>query len=203
MASHQETLVALFFKWLYIRLNSWKVQPLQNRQRELFKETGFIVTLTDRHSDQYVRDGGRIQQLCPIWIPLDKPLENSWREMRRIWPKAMNIESRPWPTNPYPTRRDSLDSHFPPRWPCLLLFLPPLSPQVTAPSPTSFLAYFSSPSRAFLTTGSVCLLLNQEPCPQGAAGLALSFPSDLSQQRALVKGSISPTPCKQKCVQTV
>lgn len=57
--------------------------------------------LIDQDSDQYIRDGGRIQQLCPVWIctlrlPLHKPLENSWRERMRIWPKAMNIsEPRP------------------------------------------------------------------------------------------------------------
>lgn len=136
-------------------------------------------------------------------LPLDKPLENSWRELMRIWPKAMNTsEFTPWPTNPYPTRLDSLDSHFPRLWPCLLLFLP-FPPQVTAPSPTSFLGYFSNPSSAFLTTGSVCSLLYQELCPQGAVGLALWFPSGPSHQRALVKGSISPAPCKQNCIQTV
>lgn len=98
-------------------------------------------------------------------LPLDKPLENSWRELMRIWPKAMNTsEFTSWPTNPYPTRLDSLDSRFPRLWPCLLLFLPfplRLLLQVPHPSLVIFLTHLAPSSPQGLCAH--CSIRNSAP----------------------------------------
>lgn len=76
----------------------------------------------------------------------------------------------------------------------IFVFPPHLLFQITHPSLVLFL---SSASSASVTTGSLCLLLYKELCPQGAGWLAPFFPSSLSHQLALGKGSISPTSCKK------
>lgn len=124
----------------------------------------------------------------------------SWqRTLGRRWPDLRqwtHQKSTPRHTNPYPTWHDSWCSF--PMFVTLLFTLFAFPHHFTVPNHMSILGYFSSTSNITHTTGSLYLLLFQEPYPQRIGCLALLFHSNLSDQFALLKRSISPTLCKKK-----